>query len=47
MGFNSNRGYVGHSMSVRAASAYGNGEMPKSKWTKSVLIDRVWRQDPF
>ena len=47
MGINSNRGYVGHSMSVRAALAYGDGEMPKSKWTKSVLIDRIRREDSF
>ncbi len=47
MGFNSNRGYVGHSMSVRAAMAYGDGEMPKSKWTKSVLIDRIRQADSF
>ena len=47
MRFNANRGYVGHSMSRKAARAYEDGEMPKSKWTKFVLIDRVWRQDPF
>ena len=47
MGFNSNRGYVGHSMSVRAALAYGDGEMPKSMWTKSVLIDRIRQADSF
>ena len=38
---------MGHSMSVRAASAYGDGEMSKSKWTKAVLIDRVVQEDFF
>lgn len=47
MSFKANGGYVGHSMSRRAVRAYEDGEMPKSKWTKAVLIDRVGRQDPF
>lgn len=29
-----NSGYIGYSMSRRAAEAYEDGEMPKSKWTK-------------
>lgn len=36
-----NSGYNGYSMSKRAASAYECGEMPKSKWTKSAIIERV------
>lgn len=39
--FNMNSGYHGFSMSKRAVMAYKNGEMPISKWTKSVLIDEV------
>lgn len=31
-------GYVGQSMSRRAAIAYDNGEAPKSKWTKKAMI---------
>ena len=34
-------GYVGSSMSVRAACAYSNGEMPKSKWTKRRMLDAI------
>lgn len=34
-------GYVGSSMSVRAVEAYEQGEMPKSKWTKTAIIDAV------
>lgn len=36
---NKNGGYVGYSMSVRAANAYDDGEMPLSKWNKSRIID--------
>lgn len=38
---NANRGYVGYSMSVRAAQAYDNGEMPLSKWTKKLILERI------
>lgn len=38
---NANRGYVGWSMSVRAADAYENGEMPKSKWTKQAMLAAI------
>lgn len=38
--FNQN-GYIGSSMSVRAAEAYENGEMPKSKWTKAVMLEAI------
>lgn len=31
-------GYIGQSMSRRAAIAYDNGEAPKSKWTKKAMI---------
>lgn len=34
----SNSGYVGMSMSVRAAEAYENGAMPLSKWTKREIL---------
>ena len=34
-------GYYGYSMSNNAVSAYADGEMPLSKWTKSVLVDTV------
>ena len=33
-----NSGYIGHSMSRRAAEAYEDGEMPKSKWTKKAMV---------
>lgn len=36
-----NSGYVGWSMSRRAAEAYESGEMPKSKWTKKAIIGAV------
>lgn len=35
---NMNSGYTGYSMSNRAVSAYENGEMPLSKWTKSEIM---------
>jgi hypothetical protein len=37
-------GYVGASMSERAAAAYENGEAPKSKWTKKAMLAvlRAW-----
>lgn len=38
---NMNNGYVGWSMSVRAQEAYDEGEMPLSKWSKSVLLDVI------
>lgn len=34
-------GYRGHSMSNRAATAYNDGEMPISKWTKKVLLEEL------
>ncbi len=34
-------GYIGQSMSVRAKQAYDSGEMPKSKWTKSAIIEEL------
>lgn len=34
-------GYVGQSMSERAASAYACGEMPKSKWTKAAMLAAI------
>ena len=39
--FNSNSGYVGQSMSVRAAEAYQNGEMPLSKWNKAAILEEI------
>ena len=38
---NANKGYSGWSMSVRAVEAYEAGEMPKSKWTKSRMLDEI------
>lgn len=34
-------GYIGYSMSERAYQAYKSGEKPRSKWTKTDLIDSV------
>lgn len=34
-------GYVGSSMSVRAAQAYESGERPKSRWTKRLMLDEI------
>lgn len=34
-------GYVGCSMSERAALAYEDGEMPKSRWTKSAMLAAI------
>jgi hypothetical protein len=34
-------GYVGSSMSKRAADAYASGEMPKSKWTKKAMLSAI------
>lgn len=36
-----NRGYIGYSMSVRAAEAYQSGEKPLSKWSKSDILAAV------
>ena len=38
---NNQTGYVGQSMSVRARNAYQSGEKPKSKWTKSVIMEEL------
>lgn len=35
------KGYIGSSMSDRAALAYDNGERPKSRWTKAAMIDEI------
>ena len=34
-------GYIGHSMSERAALAYEYGEKPRSKWTKDALLEAI------
>lgn len=39
--WNSNSGYVGQSMSVRAQEAYDDGKKPFNKWTKSDIIDEI------
>lgn len=39
---NANRGYSGWSMSVRAVQAYENSEMPKSKWTKTAMLNVIY-----
>jgi len=35
------KGYVGCSMSERAARAYDSGEKPKSRWTKKAMLDAI------
>lgn len=39
--YNNNSGYLGQSMSRRAAAAYDGGEKPLSKWTKGDIIARL------
>lgn len=39
--FGKGRGYIGKQWSVNAQDAYDNGEMPKSKWRKSIILDRI------
>ncbi len=34
-------GYIGYSMSERAADAYDNDEMPKSNWTKKAILEAI------
>lgn len=34
-------GYIGHSMSERAAEAYAEGAAPLSKWTRARLLDGI------
>lgn len=34
-------GYDGYSMSNNAVQAYKDGEMPKSKWTKDIIIESI------
>jgi hypothetical protein len=34
-------GYYGYSMSNNAVMAYAGGEMPRSKWTKSAILEQV------
>lgn len=34
-------GYSGYSMSNNAVAAYENGEMPKSKWTKTLILEAL------
>lgn len=34
-------GYAGLSMSNNAIEAYSKGKMPKSKWTKKIIVDRI------
>lgn len=41
MSIDANKGYVGHSMSVRAAEAYSSGAKPKSKWTKADMLAAI------
>lgn len=36
-----NSGYIGYSMSRRAAEAYEDGEMPKSKWTNKAMVAAI------
>ncbi len=36
-----NSGYVGWSMSKRAAQAYDEGQKPKSKWTKGAMLNAI------
>lgn len=41
MSFDMNSGYCGWSMSRRAVEAYDQGGMPKSKWTKKVMLEAL------
>lgn len=41
MSMSMNSGYVGWSMSIRAAEAYESGEKPKSKWTKKAMLAAI------
>lgn len=34
-------GYVGQSMSQRAAYAYDDYKMPRSKWTKALMLEAI------
>lgn len=38
---NANSGYIGYSMSRRAAEAYEDGQKPLSKWTKSAILEEI------
>ena len=40
-------GYIGQSLSERAAAAYADGEAPRSKWTKSAMLAAIgqWCED--
>lgn len=38
MSWDMNSGYSGYSMSKRAVEAYRDGEMPRTKWTKSAML---------
>lgn len=40
------KGYLGSSMSVRAAEAYEQSEMPISRWTKTAIIQAIWSVHP-
>lgn len=44
---NMNSGYVGWSMSRRAAAAYADGEMPLSRWTKGAILEAIqeWEEE--
>lgn len=44
MAHDMNSGYRGWSMSERAAEAYQDGERPKSKWTKSLMLEAICEQ---
>ena len=35
------KGYIGQSMSRRATQAYEQGEKPKSKWTKTLMVSAI------
>lgn len=36
-----NSGYIGYSMSRRAAEAHEDGEMPKGEWTKKAMAAAI------
>lgn len=38
-------GYIGHKMSQRAYEAYQNGEMPKTKWKKDIILAHIEEAD--
>lgn len=47
MGWDTSSGYIGHSMSKRAAMAYSDGLKPLSKWTKAEIVETIEAMDAW